>query len=66
MASRDVRVRVIRPGEKPPADEVRMLQPAERIAMMWSLAVDAWAFKGEPVGESRLPRHTAHILRRGC
>jgi len=29
--------------------------PAERLEMMWQLTVDAWEFKGEPVGESRLP-----------
>jgi hypothetical protein len=37
---------------------------AERIAMMWPLALDAWAFMGEPVVESRLPRHIVRILRR--
>lgn len=37
----------------------------ERVAMMWQLAVDAWAFKGEPVGESRLPRHVVRLVRRG-
>ena len=38
---------------------------AERIAMMWPLALDAWAFKGEPVRESRLPRHVIRVVRRG-
>jgi hypothetical protein len=38
---------------------------AERWAMMWQLALDAWAFKGEPVAESRLPRHIVRVLRRG-
>jgi hypothetical protein len=27
------------------------------VAMVWPLTLDAWAFKGEPVAESRLPRH---------
>ncbi len=37
---------------------------AERIEMVWPLTVTAWAFKGEAVGESRLPRHIVHIQRR--
>jgi hypothetical protein len=38
--------------------------PVERLGMMWQLALDAWAFKGEPVAESRLPRHIVRLLRR--
>ena len=37
---------------------------AERIQMMWQLTLDAWAFKGEPVAELRLPRHIVRVLRR--
>jgi hypothetical protein len=33
----------------------------DRLADMWQLAVDAWAFKGEPVVEQRLPRHIVTI-----
>ncbi len=36
---------------------------AQRIDMMWQLALDAWMFKGEPVVESRLPRHVARVRR---
>jgi hypothetical protein len=35
----------------------------EQLAMMWPLALDAWAFMGKPV-EPRLPRHLVRILRR--
>jgi hypothetical protein len=38
---------------------------ADRLNMMWQLTLDAWAFKGEPVVEQRLPRHIVHIYRRG-
>jgi len=38
--------------------------PAERLQMMWQLTVDAWAFKGEPLAELRLPRHIVRVLRR--
>jgi hypothetical protein len=37
---------------------------AERLEMMWPLALEAWAFKGEPVIDQRLPRHVVHIHRR--
>jgi hypothetical protein len=36
------------------------LSPAERLDMMWQLAIDAWTFTGGPVAESRLPRHVVH------
>jgi hypothetical protein len=37
----------------------------ERFAIMWQLAKDAWAFRGEPVGEPPFPRHPVRIIRRG-
>lgn len=39
--------------------------PGERLAMMWQLTVDAWAFMGKPLDESRLPRHIVRVFRRG-
>jgi hypothetical protein len=43
----------------------RSISPSDRVAMMWPLALDAWAFKGEPVRELRLPRHIVRVLRGG-
>ena len=40
------------------------MTPADRIGMMWQLALDAWAFMGEPVAEPGLQRHIVRILRR--
>ena len=37
---------------------------AERVGMMWQLTLDAWAFTGQPIAESRLPRHFVRVLRR--
>jgi len=37
---------------------------AERLDMMWQLTIDAWAFKGETIAQSRLPRHVVRIVRR--
>lgn len=39
--------------------------PGERLAMMWQLTLDSWAFMGKPLDESRLPRHVVRVLRRG-
>lgn len=45
--------------------DLKQTNPAERWAMMWQLALDAWAFKGEKqFVESRLPRHIVRVLRR--
>jgi hypothetical protein len=37
----------------------------ERMAIMWQLAKDAWAFRGEPNCEPGLSRHSGRIIRRG-
>lgn len=53
------------PGQNQSADEgADQTTAAERVEMMWQLALDAWAFMGEPVVEQRLPRHIVHIDRR--
>jgi hypothetical protein len=36
----------------------------QRFAMMWQLAQDAWAFRGEPFVEPELSRHIARVIRR--
>ena len=45
-------------------EELLRTTPAERLQMMWQLTLDAWAFKGEPIAELRLPRHIVRVLRR--
>ncbi len=49
-------------GDEP---DLRALGPGERLAMVWQLTVDAWAFRGEPIDESRLQRHVVRVVRRG-
>ena len=45
--------------------EVALLTPEQRLDMMWQLALDAWAFKGETRdAESRLQRHVVRVYRR--
>ena len=44
--------------------DLKRTTAAERLDMMWQLAQDAWAFKGEKLAEPRLPRHLVRLLRR--
>ena len=44
-------------------DDLKDTTPEERLDMMWQLAVDAWAFKGEPVGDGRLDRSIVRVVR---
>jgi hypothetical protein len=41
--------------------EVDDMSPGERIGTMWQLALDAWAFTGKPVDQSRLPRYSLRV-----
>lgn len=68
-ASREARSKwIVRRGTLKEQDqEVDLLAatPGERLAMMWQLTLDSWAFMGKPLDESRLPRHIVRVLRRG-
>lgn len=57
-------VRVVTLQEQDKQDDLQSTTPAQRLEMMWQLTLDAWAFKGEPVAELRLPRHIIRVLRR--
>lgn len=57
--------RLVRLEDHDQNDDLAGTTPAERVAMMWPLALDAWAFMGKPVREPRLPRHVVRIRRRG-
>jgi len=51
--------------ERDEAADLLAATPGERLAMMWQLTLDSWAFMGKPLDESRLPRHIVRVLRRG-
>ena len=57
-------IRVLRLSEQTDESDLKQTTPQERWAMMWQLAQDAWAFRGESRAESRLPRHIVRVLRR--
>jgi hypothetical protein len=58
-----MRVRKLSEGDD--AGDMSDRPVAERFEVMWQLALDAWAFKGEPVLEPRLPRHVTRVVRGG-
>ena len=59
----EIRLSNLRSQERADIQDLSRTTPAERLQMMWQLALDAWAFKGEPVAELRLPRHIVRVLR---
>ena len=58
-------VRVIRPGDPRPGDRVTGKTILELWGMAWQITQDAWAFRGEPIGESRLRRDVVRVVRGG-
>ena len=46
-------------------DDLENLDAEARVAMMWTLTCDAWAFRGEPIVEPRLERHIVRVIRGG-
>jgi hypothetical protein len=57
-------LRISRLADQGKYDDLFTTTPAQRIEMMWQLALDAWAFKGDTIAELRLPRHIVRVLRR--
>jgi hypothetical protein len=65
MDDPDRTIRIAKLADQGKEADLANSTPAERIEMMWQLALDAWAFMGEPVVEPRLPRHVVRVVRRG-
>jgi hypothetical protein len=59
----DRTIRVTRLKDQGAERDLADTTPAERIGMMWQLALDAWEMMGEPVVEPRLPRHVVRVIR---
>lgn len=65
MTVKNRQIRIVKMSEQDDAGDLRKTTtPEERWAMMWQLAQDAWAFKGETVAEPKLQRHIVRLLRR--
>ena len=56
-------IRVFRLGEEPDDDLSDRTTPEERIAMMWPLAVDAWASAGRRLPQYSRDRMPGRIVR---
>ncbi len=61
--TRAVAVRMRKLAEQEEENDLAQTTAAERLAMMWTLALNAWALKGEPLAEPRLQRHVVRVLR---
>lgn len=45
--------------------EEREMAPAQRLDLVWELTVNAWAFAGADIRESRLRRDVVRLVRGG-
>lgn len=45
-------------------DDLKDVPPADRIAMVWPLTVDVWAFMGYDIAQYRLSRHIVRVIHR--
>lgn len=63
MTDQDRTVRIRKLTGHGAESDLQTTTPAQRLGMMWQLALDAWAFTGETVAESRLPRHVVRVVR---
>ncbi len=59
----EMMIRVCNLHDQKEDTDLKNTSSSERIGMMWQLALDAWAFKGETVAESGLQRHIVSIQR---
>ncbi len=64
MSGRSLSIRVQKLADHREETDLQDTSAAERLSMMWQLAIDAWAFKGEAIAQSRLSRHVVRVMRR--
>lgn len=57
--------RLYRLGEEPDDDYVARLTPAERMALVWPITLQAWAFQTGTTDEPRLRRDAGRVIRGG-
>ncbi|MGH9764138.1 MAG: hypothetical protein ACREAC_25165, partial [Blastocatellia bacterium] len=59
------KVKVTRLSDQGGETDLDSTTAEQRLGMMWRLALDAWAFKGEPLVELRLQRDVVRTIRGG-
>jgi hypothetical protein len=57
------KVRIFKLQDQDKHDDTRSTTPAQRLEMMWQLALDAWAVKGERIPEQSLQRNVVWVIR---
>ncbi|MGI8470242.1 MAG: hypothetical protein ACR2N3_17515 [Pyrinomonadaceae bacterium] len=62
--SKNRQIKITKLSDRDNDFDLQNTTPEERWAMMWQLALDAWAFKGEPVAEPKLQRRIVRVFRR--
>ena len=62
LAERNIQIR--KTSLKDETNDLKNTTAADRWGIMWQLALDAWAFKGESLAKSRLQRHIIRVYRR--
>ena len=65
MNQEDYPVRIFKLGEEGDDPYLAQTTAVERLQMMWPLTVQAWAFMGVDVSQSRLQRDVVRVIRRG-
>lgn len=58
-------VRKLRLGDEDELADYCELTPSQRLAMIWPITIEAWAFAGQDIRELRLSRSTVRIIRGG-
>ncbi len=58
-------IRAFRLGEEPPEDLRATTTPAERLAMVWQITLDAWALSGRPLPDYPRAEAPVRVLRSG-
>ena len=64
MKRKEIKVRKSTLREQGRDVDLKDKTPSQRFAMVHQLTVNAWAFKGEHVGQQRLQRHIERIYKR--
>ena len=64
MERSHLKIRLARVSDQGKEDDLRMSTPAQRLAMVWPVTLDAWLFKRESVAEPRLQKHIVRVQRR--
>ncbi len=62
---RQIPVRKLHLGEEDDLADYIDKTLSERLAMIWPLTIEAWAFAGQDIRERRLSRSTVRIIRGG-